>query len=521
MKKVLLFSIISIFALVLAACGSNSSKSGENAKPKNGGSIIIGVAGDPLVINPNYASDRVTLTIQQALYAPLFWEIDGKPALAKSLSISDNNLTYTVKLKDGLTWHDGKPLTADDVVFTVNSVLDEKQHSSNRGNFVFDGKPVKVKAVDKTTVQFKLPTVAPAFENTIKTFYPIPKHVFEGVKDIEKSDKNKKPIGSGPYQFVDYKSGEYVSLKRFDNYFDGKPKLDKVTFRITKDQNAANLALKSGEINLKSIQPAERDKVEKESNVNIITYPENRLSYAVFNQNQKALKSKDLRQALSYALDRDELIKAAYGSKEYAKPASSFLTENTKYFTNNVETYKQDVNKAKDLVKKSGFDTKTPLTVYYLNNSKSQESIALYMQQQYKKIGVTLKLKPTDPNALSNITLDRKNADYSISLNGYIMGNDPDAYKTLYLSDAPYNYANYHNKDLDKLWNKGAVTSDDKKRQAIYTDIQNTIADDAVIYPISYDNAVLALDKRYGGQKAATPQPVTMFRELSKLYLTK
>ncbi|MCH2945128.1 ABC transporter substrate-binding protein, partial [Listeria monocytogenes] len=84
------------------------------------------------------------------------------PALAKSLDISDDNLTYTVKLKDGLSWHDGKPLTADDVVFTVNSILDTKQNSPNRGNFVFDNKPLKVVAVDDTTVKFTLPTVAPA-----------------------------------------------------------------------------------------------------------------------------------------------------------------------------------------------------------------------------------------------------------------------------------------------------------------------------------------------------------------------
>ncbi|MDT0017400.1 ABC transporter substrate-binding protein [Listeria swaminathanii] len=524
MKKFLLVAVISVFALVLTACGgsgASSDKANGSGKAKDGGSLIIGVTGDPEVINPNYASDRVTLTIQQAVYAPLFWEVDGKPALAKSLDISDDNLTYTVKLKDGLTWHDGKPLTADDVVFTVSSILDTKQNSPNRGNFVFDNKPVKVEAVDDTTVKFTLPTVAPAFENTIKTFFPIPKHIFEGVENIEKSDKNKNPIGSGPYKFVEYKTGEYVSLERFNDYFDGKPKLDKVTFRITKDQNAANLALQNGEINLKSIQPSDRNKVEKASAVNIITYPENRLSYATFNENQPALKSKELRQALSYALDREDIIDAAYGSDEYAKPASSFLTENTKYFTDKVETYDQDIAKAKKLVKESGFDTSQKLTVYYLNNSKSQESIALYLQQQYKEIGVTLDLKPTDPNALSNITLDRKNADYSIALNGYIMGNDPDAYKSLYLSDAPYNYSNYHNKDLDALWEKGAVTADDKERQEIYEKIQKTIADDAVIYPISYDNAVLALDSRYGGQKAATPQPVTMFRDLSKLYLTE
>ncbi|HBI2147743.1 TPA: ABC transporter substrate-binding protein, partial [Listeria monocytogenes] len=124
MKKFLLVAVISVFALVLTACGgsgASSDKANGSGKAKDGGSLIIGVTGDPEVINPNYASDRVTLTIQQAVYAPLFWEVDGKPALAKSLDISDDNLTYTVKLKDGLTWHDGKPLTADDVVFTVNS----------------------------------------------------------------------------------------------------------------------------------------------------------------------------------------------------------------------------------------------------------------------------------------------------------------------------------------------------------------------------------------------------------------
>lgn len=129
MKKVLLGTLIAVFAVVLAACG-NSGSSTKESSGKGGvdpdGSLIIGVAGDPSVMNPNYASDRVTLTLQEALYAPLFWELDGKPALAKSLDVSDDSLVYTVKLKDGLKWHDGKDLTAKDVVFTVESTLDEK-----------------------------------------------------------------------------------------------------------------------------------------------------------------------------------------------------------------------------------------------------------------------------------------------------------------------------------------------------------------------------------------------------------
>ncbi|MBC1458537.1 ABC transporter substrate-binding protein [Listeria newyorkensis] len=519
MKKSILFVFTLALMLVLAACGGSGSSSDSASGSKDNNSIIIGVPGDPEVVNPLYSSDRVTLTIQQALYAPLFWEYDGKPALAEKLNVSADNLTYTVTLKDGLKWHDGKPLTADDVVFSVNSIIDEKQNSPFRGSWVFNNKPVKAVAENATTVKFTLPEVAPAFENTLNTFYPIPKHIFEGVADIGKSDKNNEPVGSGPYKFVNYKSGEYYSLEKFDDYFDGKPKLDKVTYRITKDQNAANLALQNGEINLKSIQPAERNKVEKASDVNIITYPENRLSYIAFNQNVAALKSKDLRQAISLTLDRKDLIDAAYGSQEYAKPASSFLTENTKFFTDKVETYNQDITKAKELLARSGYKSSDKLNIIYLNNSKAQESIALYVQEQLKSIGVSIELKPTDPTAMNNITLDRKSDAYSLMLGGYIMGNDPDPYKTLYMSGEPYNYSNYSNPALDKLWNQGAVTADEPKRQSIYEQIQTTIADDAVIYPISYDNAVLAIDKKYQGTKEATPQPVTMFRDLSKLYI--
>ncbi|EUJ44467.1 oligopeptide ABC transporter substrate-binding protein [Listeria riparia FSL S10-1204] len=124
MKKGLLFIFTLTMVLVLAACGGSGSSSDKASGSKDNNSIIIGVPGDPEVVNPLYSSDRVSLTIQQALYAPLFWEYDGKPALADKLDISSDNLTYTVTLKDGLTWHDGKPLTADDVVFSVNSIIE-------------------------------------------------------------------------------------------------------------------------------------------------------------------------------------------------------------------------------------------------------------------------------------------------------------------------------------------------------------------------------------------------------------
>ncbi|WP_100486999.1 ABC transporter substrate-binding protein [Sporolactobacillus pectinivorans] len=518
MKKSLVVLLALIFILTLSACGSNNTASNNS---KNGGSLTVAVPGDPLVLNPNYASDRVTLTIQQALYSPLFY-INGRnvtPALADKLTASKDQLKYTLILKKNLKWSDGTPLTADDIVFTLNSILDTKQNSDLRGNFVFNNEPVKVAAINKNTVVFTLPTVAPAFPLSLEQLYPIPQHVFKNEGDLQKSTKNNHPVGSGPFRFVTYKSGQYVETQRNNYYFGGKAHLDKVIFQITKDQNAANLALENGSIQLKAIQPADVKNVTSRGNTEVISYPEYRLNYAVFNENVPAFKNKTFRQALSYALNREDVIKSAYGSSKYGVPASSIFTSDVKFQDTNVQAYPYNLTKARQLLGKSKVDTKQPLSIIYLNNNPAQESIALYFQQQFKKIGLNLQLKPTDPTALNNITLDRNSKAYGILLNGYIMGPEADVYKVLYQSDSPYNYANYHNSKLDKLWNAAAVETNQTKRAAYYDQIQKQIADDAVIYPISYDDAILAINKKFGGIQAAKPQPVTIFRDLSKLYL--
>lgn len=519
-KKSLSVLLVTILCIsLLAACGSGNTASKNGVK--KGGSITVAVAGDPLVINPNYASDRVTLTIQQALFAPLFY-INGRkvtPALANKLTASKDQLKYTLTLKKNLKWSDGKDLTADDIVFTLNSILDAKQNSDLRGNFIFNNKPVKAAAINRNTVVFTLPTVAPAFQLSLEQLYPIPQHVFQNVSNIEKSTKNNSPVGSGPYKFVTYKSGQYLESTRNNYFFAGKAHLDKLVFQIAKDQNSANLALKNGSIQLKAIQPADVKNITSKGNLQVVTYPEYRLSYASFNENVPVFKNKTFRQAISYALNRKDIINAAYGSNKYGMPASSIFTSDVKFQDTNVQTYPYNLSKAKQLLKQSKVNTKQPLNIVYLNNSAAQESIALYFQQQFKQIGLNLQLKPTDPSAFTNIELDRKSKAYGLILNGYIMGPEADVYKVLYQSTSPYNYANYHNASLDKLWNLAAVETNSAKRADYYNQIQKQIANDAVIYPISYDDALFAINKQYGGISEAKPQPVTIVRDLSKLYL--
>ncbi|SLK04127.1 MULTISPECIES: ABC transporter substrate-binding protein [unclassified Paenibacillus] len=530
-KKMWLSLMLVLVVAIMSACGSSgdgtssSSNTAENTattddgQPKDGGSIIIAVQDDPKVMNPIYAGDRVTLTIDQSLYAPLFNVNDGKKTyvLAESDSFSDDHLTYTLKLKDGLKWHDGQPLTADDIVFTMDSILDEKQHSSSRSQYVFDGKPVKVTKVDDLTVEFKLPEVSAAFEGALVSFSPIPKHIFEGEADIEKSDKNNNPIGSGPFKFKEYRPGEYVTLERFDDYFAGKAHLDSVTYRVAKDPNAANLALQNGEIQMRMVDTQDYNKLNDTGKFNMLTYPEGRLQYMVFNLNVPSMQKKEVRQAIAYALDKNELITASYSSADFAEPAPSILTPDTLYQTDDVEKYDYNVEKAKQLLADAGVSN-LKLRLAYTNTNKPQTSQALYIQQKLKDVGIEVELLPMDGTAYGNRTLDMNNTDFELSFGGYIMGYEPDAYKSLFLSDAAYNYSHYKNADFDKLWNEAAVQIDETKRGDLYKQIQQTVANEMTVYPIAYTNAVVAVDNTYGGVEDANPKPVVMLEDLSKIY---
>ncbi|NIK69093.1 MULTISPECIES: ABC transporter substrate-binding protein [unclassified Paenibacillus] len=525
-----------ILTVIISACsgnnnggntaGNNSSASPSNTaaadQAKDGGNLILGVQADPVVLNPIYAGDRVSLTIDQALYAPLFQVNNGKKTfyLADSLEPSADNLTYTLKLKSGLTWHDGQPLTADDVVFTFDTILDEKQNSFFRENLILNGKPIKAVKVDDTTVEFKLPQVNPAFEATLVQLTPIPKHIFEGEANIEKSTKNNAPVGSGAFKFKEYKTGEYVTLERFDNYFGGKPHLDSITYRIAKDANAANLALQNGEINVKYLDPQDVSTIESTGNFDIQAYSEGRLAYLLFNEDSDtgALKKKEVRQAISYALNRDELIQTVYGSSEYADPAKSFVTPDGLFQTNDVPSYDNDVNKAKELLASAG-ESNLKLRFIVSSGNKAQEAASLYIQQKLKAVGITVELQSMDASAYGQKFTDLKSKDYELSYAGYIMGYDPDAYRILYTTGSNSNYARYSNPEVDKLFDQGAGEADATKRGEAYQQLQKIIADDAVIYPVGYTKTIVAIDKRFGGLNEAVLKPVVIFEDPSKLYM--
>lgn len=291
-----------------------------------------------------------------------------------------------------------------------------------------------------------------------------------------------------------------MTLERFDNYFGGKPHLDTITYRISKDANASNLALQNGEINIKYVDPQDAATIEATGNFEMKNYSEGRLAYMLFNENSDTglMKNKEVRQGLSYALNREELIQVAYTSPDYADPAKSFVTPDGLYHDNNVTTYDNDVEKAKELLQKNGVVGKT-LRFIVTSGNKAQEAIALYVQQKLKDVGVNVEIQSMDASAFSDKFTNPETSDYELTVGGYIMGFDPDAYSILYTTGSDSNYAHYSNPEVDKLFQEGVYEADTAKRGEIYKKLQETIAADAVIYPIAYTKTIVAVDKKFGG----------------------
>jgi peptide/nickel transport system substrate-binding protein len=520
--NILVAMLLSIF-LVLAACSSNTK---DNASSKNTSegtnkpdTFIYGIDGDPgNAVNVITTGDRYGLMEIKALYSPLYMyngKDDVKYFLAESMTPSDDFLTYTAKLRKNVKWHDGQPFTADDVVFTYDEMLKEANGGWAQSQLIFNNKPVKVEKVDDYTVKFVLPEVSMGAFEALGNIFIMPKHVYQGETNIANSPKNATPIGTGPYKFKEYKAGESVTFVKNDDYFLGAPKISTVVYRIIMDANTATLALQKGEVNAFAIQPSETSKFKDIKNVTLKPYDEGRVGYLAFNLSSKAVQSKEVRQAVAYAMNRDEINTASYVSSKFAQPAYSFLPRKATYYTENVEKHKFNTKKSKELLASAGVSN-LKLKLAFTANNPIQQKQAAVIQQNLQASGITVDLVGMDATALSQ-KLKSVQTDFDMYLGGYIMGIDPDTFNSLFVTNGNANYMHYSNPKVDELFNQGRVEKDDAKRKAIYEEIQKLIIEDAAFYPLVENKRILAIDSRIKGIDEAGLVPVYTFEDMSKL----
>jgi len=519
MKKYLfaLLSIMLFMTLALAGCGNDKNKEGNQSGGSTRDIFIYGIAADPgSNINVLTTSDRFGLMSLKAMFSPLYMyrgDDNIEYFLAESMTPSEDFLTYTAKLREDVKWHDGKPFTADDVLFTYEAIINEPASWLN-SQMMFDGKPVELKKINDYEVEFVLPSVSMSAMEVLSKIFIMPKHIYEGEEDIANSPKNATPIGTGPYKFKEYKTGESLTFEKNEDYFLGEPNISTIVYRVLQDPSAAKLALKAGEVDALVVSDyTDIAELEKEKNLQLKSYTEDRVGYLAFNLTSSKVQDKEFRQALAYAINREDINIACYLSDEYSSVAPSFLPKAANFYTEDVNQFKFDSGKEKALLG----DKKETLKLAYTGNDIPQQKQAQVIQQNLKDVGITVELVGMDGPALSQ-KLKTGHTEFDMYLNGYIMGIDPDLYGTLFMSGGPNNYMNYSNSKLDELFVQGRVETDLKKRQEIYEEVQEIIADDAAFIPLVENKRVVAFNSKLAGIEEAGLVPVYTFDDLSKLY---
>lgn len=433
--------------------------------------------------------------------------------LADSYEVSEDGMQITVKLKEGLKWHDGEAITADDMIFTMDVCSDTNNGAGGTNIVILNDQPVKYEKVDDLTVKVTLPMASASYADLLGGLTLIPEHVFEGNPSVVSAgEANMKGIGSGPYKVTEFKQDEYLLLEKYEDYYMGAPSIDKVTFCIISDLSAQEVALMNGEVNFMELANAPAvAKYEADPNFTVVKYPEGRVNYLAVNKFCETVQDPKVVEAVFAALNRDEIIAGAYGDG-MAESANSIFSNVNTFYDPSVEGYTQDVEKAKQLVKETGLDSKT-LTLYFNSERVYMKESAQIIQQQLKNVGINLEVIPLESAGFFEKVFGT-DGDYEFYLNGYGAVGDPDQV-VAGMYDGTWGVNLAVSDEVSQLWKDARTVYTPEERAAIYKQIQIQTRDELTCYPIAYPNYVFVTTSNIKGADTIKRTPV--FEDYTKL----
>ncbi|MCI5889067.1 MAG: ABC transporter substrate-binding protein [Brachyspira sp.] len=498
-----------------------------------GGSLVASTIGEgPKTFNPFNAKDNISTMMSEIMYDGLLTThpVTGQPIpkLAKSFSVNGND--YIIHLRHGIKWSDGKPITADDVVFTwQNIIFDGFGNTSTRDSIIIDGKLPTVKKIDDYTVEFKTPQPFAPFIRMLSTSIA-PKHIFEPAVKKGKEyfetflSTNIDPkilVTSGAFKLKEYVPAQRVVFERNPNYYminknnQKLPYLDKLVYLIVGDINNEVLKFEGGEldtIGLQGANVARFKELEKHSNFKVYNLgPDTGTMFVSFNLNnrkdkngkyfvdlkkQRWFQDKNFRQAVDYAIDRKNMVlNIANG---LAAPLYTAESLNSIYLNKNLKPYDRNIEKSKDLLKKSGYwwDKKGHLMDKFGNHvefnlftnagNTEREAIGVMVKQDLEDLGMKINFKPIEFNSLVNKLVNT--SDWDIVIMG-LTGSplEPNGGKNVWMSNGTLHMFNQRpagyikddrypwEKELDYLYTQGALATTFEARKKFYDEYQKIV----------------------------------------------
>jgi peptide/nickel transport system substrate-binding protein len=505
---------LSATAALLASTALSSREA--LAQAGTGKRLIVAADSEPRNLNPAIVASNGVFFVASKVLEPLAEaSYDGEDGLegrlATGWSGSDDGLSVTFALRDGVTWHDGTPFTSADVAFSALSIWKPLQ---NFGRVVFrDLTAVETPDAHTAVFRFSRPTPFQLIRNALPALtHVVPKHLYDQSK-IDENPANLAPVGTGPFKFAEHKAGEYYRLVRNDAYW-GKdePHLDEIVYRVLPDRAAAATALEAGEIHLaafSAVPLADLDRIAKVPGLEVVTKGYEALTYQLvveINHRRKELADVRVRRAIAHAIDRDFVVKTVFLG--YATASTGCVpVSDRQFYTPEVPTYPFDVAKAKTLLDEAGYPagengTRFALKLLpapYFNETKQ---FGDYLRQALAAIGI-------DAEIVNNDAAAHQKAVYSdhafdLAVGPPVFRGDPAISTTiLFESDIPEgvpfsNQGGYRNADLDALIAKAAETLDPAARSAVYHDVQKLVAEDLPLINVAEWSFVSVASKAVG-----------------------
>lgn len=492
---------ISFVVAILLATIIMISPSGVWAAPKHGGSVTLIQQSSPRHLNSAVQSGIYTgIPASQIFASPLRFDENWNPQpyLAESWEISEDGKSLTLNLVKNATFHDGQPITSEDVAFSIMVIKNNHPFKSMLA-------PVeKVDTPDEHTAIIRMSEPHPAILLAMSPpLCPIiPKHIYGDGQEIKTHPRNAAPVGSGPFKFVEYKPGEYIILERYENFFiEGRPYIDKVIIKIIKDQVNRVMAMERKEadlipflgnlVDIKRLQKT--DYLTATSDGYSAIGPENWLE---FNTLREPYSKPQVRQAISFAIDRDFIINKLHAG--LSKRSTGPIVPGSPFYSPDVEKYSVDLAKANKMLDEAGYPKKdngirfTMALDYQPNEPEQQKLIAEYLKSQLKKIGIEVKLRPSPDFPTWSTRVG--NWDFDASMDIVFNWGDPaiGVHRTYLSSNIRKgvvwsNTQNYNSPKVDELLRKAGTEPDMEKRKALYAEFQKIVVEDC---PIAYINVI-------------------------------
>ena len=530
--------------LFLCSCSESGRTSGNNLKQKtesisaeqNGGPAygdmyISGSIGDASVLLPVLSSDSASAEISGYIYNGLVkYDRDIKLVndLAEKWEISEDNLKIRFYLRKDVKWQDGQPFTAKDVEYTYKVYVDPKTPTAYATDFL---RVQEFRIIDPYTVEitYEKP-YAPALGSWGQGM--LPAHLLEG-KDITKSPLGRAPIGTGPYKFTEWKTGDRIVLDSYHDYFEGRPYIDRVMTRIIPDPATMFLELKAGKLDEMGLSPLQyrrqTDTPWFKENFVRYKYLANSYTYLGYNLQDWRFKDKKVRQAITTAINRESIVEGVLLG--LGQPAYTPYKPDTFWYNPNVRKFPYDPQKAAQMLAEAGWkDTEGDgilrkdgkpfeFTIITNQGNELRKNAATIIQSDLRKVGIKVNIRVIEWAAFLKNFINKRN--FEACLLGWTMGQDPnqiDIWNSKKTAERQLNFITYQNPEVDKLLELGVSTYDRNERKKYYDEFQEILAEDQPYTFLFVGYGLPIISARFRG---IDPGPIGIYYNFPKWYVPK